>query len=89
MDNIIVWTKQNENVAKELNETGRYIAKREYIFKDLDEHAYLVLEAYDWLVRNIPSASQKPDDTEYPIWVSSQRRQPCYQVRELSYWNLH
>ncbi|MBE6083277.1 MULTISPECIES: DUF3841 domain-containing protein [Tissierellales] len=70
MDNIIVWTKQNENVAKELNETGRYIAKREYIFKDLDEHAYLVLEAYDWLVRNIPSASQKPDDTGYPIWVS-------------------
>lgn len=73
MNNITVWTKQNENVTKELNETGRYVAKKEYIFKDLDEHAHLVLEVYDWLVKNTPNVYKKPDDAEYPIWVSLTR----------------
>lgn len=73
MSSITVWTKQNENVAQELDETGRYVAKKEYIYRDLDEHAHLVLEAYDWLVKNSPRASQKPDDAEYPIWISFTR----------------
>ena len=70
MDKIIVWTKQNENIIKDLEDTGRYTAKREYIVKDLDKHAYLVLESYDWLVNNTPNVFQKPDDVKYPIWVS-------------------
>lgn len=73
MDKITVWTKQNENVVKELEETGRYTAKKEYILKDLDKHSYLVLEVYDWLVKNTPNSSQKPCDAEYPIWVSLTR----------------
>lgn len=72
-DGMIVWTKQNENVAKALAETGRYIAKKEYIFRDLEEHAPLVLEVYDWLVKNSPAAPQKPADVEYPIWVSTSK----------------
>lgn len=35
MEQIKVWTKQHENVLKELNENGRYIARREYIRSDL------------------------------------------------------
>ena len=70
MEQIKVWTKQHENVLKELNETGRYIARREYIRSDLQEHAGLVLEVYDWLVRHSPDAAQKPGDVEYPVWVS-------------------
>ena len=34
MGSIKVWTKQNENVLKELESKGRYTAKREYIIKD-------------------------------------------------------
>ena len=52
MSNITVWTKQHENVLKELETTGRYIAKREYIRMDLKEQAPVVLEAYDWLVKH-------------------------------------
>lgn len=70
MGKITIWTKQNENVVKELERTGRYTAKKEYILKDLDKHAYLVLEVYDWLVKNSPNTSQKPDDAEYPVWLS-------------------
>ena len=73
MDKVTVWTKQNENVVKELEKTGRYTAKKEYILKDLDKHVYLVLEVYDWLVKNTPNTSQKPYDAEYPIWVSLTR----------------
>lgn len=70
MDKIKVWTKQHENVLKELNEKGRYIARREYIRWDLQEHAGLVLEVYDWLVRHSPGAACKPEDVEYPVWLS-------------------
>lgn len=65
-----VWTKQNRAVLQELEDTGRYIAKREYILKDLEEHSDLVLEVYDWLVKNNPKSSIKPLDVEYPIWLS-------------------
>lgn len=41
-----VWTKQHENVLRELETKGRYVARREYILADLGEHAPLVLEAY-------------------------------------------
>ena len=70
MDEIIVWTKQNENIVKELERTGRYTVQKGYILKDLDIHAYLVLDVYDWLVKNTPNTLQKPSDAEYPIWVS-------------------
>lgn len=70
MKKISVWTKQHINVLKELEAAGRYIAKAEYIRMDLQEHAGLVLEAYDWLVRHGPDAANRPADVQYPIWTS-------------------
>ena len=65
-----VWTKQHENVLRELETKGRYVARREYIQADLGEHAPLVLEAYDWLVKHTPAAADRPADADYPVWVS-------------------
>lgn len=73
MSKIRVWTKQHENVLKELKSTGRYIAKKEYIIMDLQEHANIVLEAYNWLVKNSPNINNKPQDVNYPVWVSFAR----------------
>ena len=73
MDTVRVWTKQHINVLNILNETGRYTARREYIEKDLGEHAPLVLEVYDWLVRHTPPKNEKPADADYPVWVSVSR----------------
>ncbi len=70
METIRVWTKQHSSVLAELEETGRYIAKQEYICMDLEEHADLVLEVYDWLVNHTPNRQYKPVDAQYPIWVS-------------------
>ena len=69
MSNITVWTKQHENVLKELETAGRYIAKQEYIRMDLKEQAPVVLEAYDWLVKHGPDRANKLADVEYPVWV--------------------
>ena len=62
MAKITVWSKQHENVWKVLQETGRYTVKREYIIKDLKEHSELVLDTYEWLVKNGPDYGNKPAD---------------------------
>ena len=69
MAKITVWSKQHENVWKVLQETGRYTVKREYIIKDLKEHSELVLDTYEWLVKNGPDYGNKPADVEFPVWV--------------------
>ena len=65
-----IWSKQHANVAKILNEEGRYISQRGYIIKDLEEHADLVLEAYDWYVKKASQSYEKPEDVTYPVWCS-------------------
>ena len=50
MKQITVWTKQHRSVLEQLEKTGRYIARREYIEIENQEGAPLVLEVYDWLV---------------------------------------
>ena len=70
MESIRVWTKQHASVAEELERTGVYRAKGRYISLDLEEHAPLVLEVYDWLVAHTPAAARRPEGAEYPVWVS-------------------
>lgn len=70
MKQITVWTKQHRSVLEQLEKTGRYIARREYIEIENQECAPLVLEVYDWLVQHSPNVGQKPKDVDYPVWVS-------------------
>lgn len=70
MAEITVWTKQHASVLDELERTGLYRAKGRYIALDLEEHAPLVLEVYDWLVAHSPAAALRPEGAEYPVWVS-------------------
>ena len=65
MAKITVWSKQHENVWKVLQETGRYTVKREYIIKDLKEHSELVLDTYEWLVKNGPDYGDKADEKRH------------------------
>ena len=67
---IRLWTKQNSAVLRELEQRGRYTAKRAYIQQDMQEHAGLVLAVYDYLVRHGPKAGERPADAEYPVWLS-------------------
>lgn len=72
METVTVWTKQHRDVLEELEGTGRHVARREYIQRDLKEDAALVLEAYGWLARHSPDAVRRPPDVDYPTWVSFQ-----------------
>lgn len=70
MGKIKVWTRQHRSVLETLEREGCYRAQRAFIRMDLQEHADLVLEAYDWLVRSCPDAANRPAEVEYPVWVS-------------------
>ena len=48
-----------KNVLKELETTGRYIVKWEYIRMDLKEQAGQSAEAYDWLKKQGPDRENK------------------------------
>ena len=73
MSNITVWTKQHENVLKELETSGRYIAKQEYIRMDLKEQDPVVLEAYDWLVKHGPDRANYIGQTLKWLWGMQNR----------------
>lgn len=67
---IKVWTKQHKDIQNDLDSNGRYIVKKEYIKKKMEEHAGIYLDAYGWLYRSVSKFMEIPDDARYPIWVS-------------------
>ena len=73
MERITVWTKQHRAVLEQLEQVGRYTAKREYVLKENEDCSRFVLEAYNWLVKHSPLAAQKPADADYPVWLSFSR----------------
>lgn len=70
MSLIRVWTKQHAGILEQLEQSGRYIAKREYIMQEQAEDANIFLTVYDWYTRHASTIVQKPGDVQYPVWVS-------------------
>ena len=66
MEKITVWTKQRKAILQELEEQGYHVTKREHVAGEWEEHANLVLEVYDWLVRHTPGRVNRPEYAEYP-----------------------
>lgn len=67
---IKVWTKQHKNILKDLESSGRYIVKKEYIQNKMEEHAGIYLDTYHWLRQAAGSFSRIPEDVKYPVWLS-------------------
>ena len=65
-----VWTKQHENILQVLEQTGRYIVKKEYIQQKMEEHSNLYLGVYEWYMHAASRLVPPPPDVKYPIWVS-------------------
>lgn len=65
-----VWTKQHENILQVLEQTGRYIAKKEYIQQKMEDNSSLYLGVYEWYMQAAARFVQPPADVKYPIWVS-------------------
>lgn len=69
-ETIRVWTKQHRDILGVLEDRGRYIVKRQYIESKMDEHAGLYTEVYAWYADRAASVVTRPQDVEYPVWVS-------------------
>lgn len=66
----IVWTRQSSKILDELENNGRYIVQRSYIEEKMEDHAKLYLDTYCWYTNRAKEIVAKPDDVEFPIWVS-------------------
>lgn len=88
MSEITVWTKQNRAVLDQLDAAGRFIADERYMRSELEDTADIMLFVYRWLAGHMPSASERPDDVNFPVWVSFEKEaamfsEPGYAVLEL------
>ena len=69
-DPTILWTRQVTEVAEELEKTGVYRVKKEYIEAKNDTIADYYLKLYRWFTREAGRYIQIPAGCEYPIWMS-------------------
>ena len=72
MGYLIGWTRQTAEVLKELETTGEYRVKEEYIRKKNGDIAGYYLELYRWYTESrayLPAAVEG----EFPIWFSPQQ----------------
>ena len=77
MSKIKVWTRQHISVYDKVMNDGRYTAKKDYIFMDLQEHAKYVLEVYDWLVKHTTNREYNPRTQSIRSGYPHPKRRPC------------
>ena len=70
MERITVFTKQRKEILKELDEKGYHVATADHVAVEWKEDTKIVLEVYNWLVKNSPSRDAKPEYAQYPVWIS-------------------
>ena len=70
MDNIRLYTRQNDKTLNMLESKGRIINERIYVkmhFGDMAEH---YLERYDWFAAQAAKRVPRPEDVSLPIWCA-------------------
>jgi hypothetical protein len=67
---LIGWTRQVPQVWKEIECTGCYKVKEEYIRAKNDTIADYYLKLYEWYTRKSRDYISIPEDAKYPIWFS-------------------
>ena len=64
------WTRQHEAVWDELQKTGQYIVKKEYIEEKNDTISEFYLKLYEWYTKAARKYIDIPEDLKYPVWLS-------------------
>lgn len=67
---ILAWTRQVVQVKEEIERTGTYRVREEYIRAKNDTISDYYLELYRWLTNGIRSRKDIPGDAEYPVWLA-------------------
>lgn len=68
---IKLWTRQHKNLLKELEESGVYRVKKEYILQKNDTISNYYFKLYDWYVKQAEKFVPRPEEALYPIWLST------------------
>ncbi len=63
-----LWTRQTESIMKEINETGIYTVKEEYIREKNDSITDYYLKLYRWYTKEAKKYMKISE--QYPIWFS-------------------
>ncbi|MBA4700796.1 MAG: DUF3841 domain-containing protein [Ruminococcus sp.] len=67
---MIGWTRQVPQVWEEIEQTGNYKVKEEYIRIKNDTIADFYLKLYEWYTQKSRAYVDIPEDAKYPIWFS-------------------
>ena len=68
------WTRQHEAVWDELQKTGQYIVKKEYIEAKNDTISEFYLKLYEWYTKAARKYIDIPEVLKYPIWLSVRQK---------------
>lgn len=69
METMTLWTRQVPEVWEELQTSGAYYVKEEYIRKKNGEISDYYLELYRWYTKEAGSYVDIPERLQYPIWL--------------------
>lgn len=69
------WTRQVPQVWDEIQSTGRYLVREEYVrAKNLEISDYYI-ELYRWLTEMCRGRVEMPDDALFPVWLATVEEQ--------------
>ena len=75
MDTVVAWTRQVKEVLDEIERTGSYHVREEYVREKYDVIADHYLERYRWFTQAARRRIRIPEGYEYPIWLALSNEQ--------------
>ncbi len=70
MESVTAWTRQVSQVLEEIERTGSYHVREEYVRAKNGEIADYYLELYRWYTRQARRRIEIPEEYDLPIWLS-------------------
>lgn len=67
---ITAWTRQVAQVQDEIEQTGTYRVREEYVREKNGSISDYYLELYRWLTEGCRSRMDIPADAKYPVWLA-------------------
>ena len=70
MATVRAWTRQVPQVKDEIDRTGHYLVREEYVREKNAEISDYYIELYRWLTEMCRSHVNMPEDAKFPIWLA-------------------
>ena len=70
MNTVTVWTRQVSQVLEEIERTGSYHVREEYIREKYDVISDHYIERYRWFTQMARKRIRIPEEYVFPIWLA-------------------